>query len=119
MPYLNYLYCEDCGFPAKVDVDYIRTIESYIADGRKSATIDNSTLVWDYLIYTCGYCHKEFRYTFRNVEERVRTFLSSLSRAQQERINEVAEAQNNEVDRLSGKYFIEKAADRVQKMYSD
>ena len=80
MPYLEFLFCEKCQ-NAPMDIDYRKTIESYCIDGRRQedAFINPAMLVWDYLIYTCTYCGESNKYTFRDVERRVRERLSQHS----------------------------------------
>ena len=79
MPYLEYLFCEHCGNYANLDLDWGATIDAYNADGRKSSFINQATIIWDYLIYTCGICGRSYRYTYRDVERRVREYFSSFS----------------------------------------
>ena len=79
MPYLEYLFCEHCGNYARLDIDPTATIKAYREDGRKSVAIIQPTLIWDYLIYSCGICGNEYRYTYRDVEFKVREYFSSLS----------------------------------------
>lgn len=121
MPFITYLFCEKCGPPANLDVDYLGTIEAYIADGRSRAVLDDRTLLWDYLIYGCTFCRKRYRYTFRDVERRVREYLVSVSAKQAALVDEVAETQVTEQARRSGKFFVEKekrVRERLKKMYS-
>ncbi len=80
MPYIEYLFCEHCGDYAKLDIDPTATIESYRAEGRDSVAIVQPTLIWDYLIYSCGICNKRYKYTYRDVELKVRTYFSSISK---------------------------------------
>jgi len=79
MPYLEYLFCERCGDYAKLDIDPGATIEAYRKDGRENVAIVQPTLLWDYLIYSCGICGNKYKYTYRTVERRVREYFSSLS----------------------------------------
>jgi len=79
MPYASYLYCEDCGDLQDLDIDYAGTISAYIKDGKKPAAINPPTLIWDYLIYNCPRCHAQFKYTYRDVEARVREHFVRLS----------------------------------------
>lgn len=121
MPYANYLFCEHCGFPARLDLNYIKTIEAYNADGRSSSTLDDRLLIWDYIIYSCAYCHKDHKYTYKDVERRVREFLCSVSKKQEDLINKLAEAHESEEARQSGSFFVpakKKLAERVKNMYS-
>lgn len=121
MPYLNYLVCEVCGSSVPMDLDYVATIESYIADGRKTTTLDDRNFIWDYLIYTCLSCRRKFRYTYRDVEQRVREYLSSISEKRKREVEEMAEAQQDEQARRSGYFFVAKSkevAERIKSMYS-
>ncbi len=79
MPYLEYLFCEDCGTQAHLDLDAPSTLEAYSKDGRENPALLQPTFIWDYLIYSCGICGKNFKYTYRDVERRVRHYFSSLS----------------------------------------
>jgi Fe-S oxidoreductase len=79
MPYLEYLFCEHCGNYAKLDIDPGATIEAYREEGRKKIAIVQPTLIWDYLVYSCGICGNTYKYTYRDVEGRVREYFSSLS----------------------------------------
>jgi len=79
MPYLEYLFCEHCGNYARLDLDWGATIDAYNKDGRKSSFINQATIIWDYLVYTCGICQKSYKYTYRDVERRVREYFSSFS----------------------------------------
>jgi transcription elongation factor Elf1 len=96
MPYLEYLFCEKCGNAARLDISPSATIDAYNVEGRKSSFINQATIVWDYLIYTCGICGKNYKYTFQDVERRVREYLSSLSEGFKEYIDEVIEEQNTQ-----------------------
>ena len=79
MPYLEYLFCENCGDYAKLDIDPSATIEAYRAEGRENVSIIQPTLIWDYLIYSCGICGNTYKYTYRDVEYKVRIYFSSIS----------------------------------------
>ena len=79
MPYIEYLFCEHCGDYARLDIDPEATIETYREEGRKQVAILQPTLIWDYLIYSCGICGNKYRYTYRDVELRVRKYFSSMS----------------------------------------
>lgn len=89
MPYLQHLYCEQCGEPHRLDIDSETTIRSYIDEGRKSAFINQATLVWDYLIYRCSNCKEIFVYSYKDVERRVREYLSSLSKEHAARLEKI------------------------------
>jgi len=107
MPYTNYLFCEKCGPPANVVLDYINTINEYIKDGRKNTSIDDRNLMWDYLVYKCPRCGKQYKYTFQDVELRVRTYFASQAANQVEFLESVAEP-------LPEKHKVRK---RVKEMY--
>ncbi len=79
MPYIEYLFCEHCGDYARLDIDSEATITAYREEGRKKVAIIQPTLVWDYLVYSCGICGSKYRYTYRDVELRVRKYFSSIS----------------------------------------
>lgn len=120
MPYLNYLFCDKCGPPANLDVDYVATINSYVVDGRSPAVIDDRTLVWDYLIYGCRLCGTKERYTFRDVELKVRKYLASKSQEYRVYVDELSGAQESEEARRSGFFFSnvdEITAKRLKDMY--
>ncbi len=89
MPYLNYLYCEKCGETATLDLDFIGTVEAYHADGRKSAFINQKTMIWDYLVYVCWKCNSRYKYTYRDVEKRVREYFCTLSERHREHFEEL------------------------------
>jgi hypothetical protein len=61
VPYVNYLFCEKCGPPARLDIDTLETVSHYIKDGRQGAYVDDRTLIWDYLLYRCHICRQTFR----------------------------------------------------------
>lgn len=107
MPYLEYLYCEKCGEHFALDIDPVGTIEAYRADGRPSPQINQATLVWDYLIYSCGRCRSTYKLTYREVEGRVRAHLSSLSKRYSEYFDQLVKYQESEEARKSGQFFVE------------
>lgn len=82
MPYLQFVHCDDCK-TSLMDIDYKATIESYYHDGRrdKDNFINPATIVWDYLVYKCDHCGKRKKYTFRDIERKVREYFSQLSEA--------------------------------------
>lgn len=106
MPYLQHLFCEKCGEGHQLDVDYVGTLEAYAADGRVPAVINTPTLVWDYLIYTCGACNVSVKYTVRDVERRVREHLSSVSAKYREYLDELSTYNDAESRRKSGEFFV-------------
>jgi len=79
MPYLEYVFCEQCGNHANLDIDLAATISSYRQDGREQVAVVQQTLIWDYLMYSCGICGNTYKYTYRDIERKVRTYFSSLS----------------------------------------
>lgn len=79
MPYLEYLFCENCGNYAKLDLDPASTIEAYNKEGRENSALNQATILWDFLIYSCVICGKQYKYTYRDVEKRVREYFSTLS----------------------------------------
>jgi len=105
MPYLYYLNCESCGDHFSLDLDHVGTIESYILDGRAQAQINQPTIIWDYLVYSCSNCKRQYRYTYRDVEQRVREHFTKLSKKYEQYFNEMDQYQNTEEARRSGEFF--------------
>lgn len=105
MPYLYYLNCESCGDHFSLELDYIGTIEAYIQDGRAQPQINQPTLIWDYLLYVCPNCKKQYKYTYRDVERRVREHFAVLSKKYEQYFSEVATYQETEESRRSGHFF--------------
>ena len=66
MPYLNYLFCEECRGANNLDLDFFATLEAYKEEGRKSVFINEKTIIWDYLIYVCYNCKTKYRYTYKD-----------------------------------------------------
>lgn len=118
MPYLNYLNCESCGDHFSLDLDYVGTLESYIQDGRQTAQMNQPTIIWDYLIYSCANCKKQYRYTYRDVERRVREHFSGLSRKYEQYFSEVEDYQATEEARRSGHFFA-KVEPAIRKRIAD
>lgn len=110
MPYLEYLFCEQCGDYARLDINQKATIDAYNAEGRKSSFINQATLIWDYLIYTCGICGSDYKYTFRDVERRVREYLSSFS-------NEFKEYFDKIIEESEAKITADQTNQRIQELY--
>ncbi len=79
MPYMQFLFCERCGPPSNLDIDHLETIRHYTRDSRNDNFINPATLVWDYLIYTCSMCKYQYKYTYKDVERRVREYFSAKS----------------------------------------
>jgi hypothetical protein len=89
MPYIEYLFCERCGDYAQLDIDSTETIKAYRQDDGTQVAISQPLLLWNYLIYSCGICGSKYRYTFRDVERRVREYFSNLSGEYREYFDEV------------------------------
>jgi hypothetical protein len=79
MPYLEFLKCEKCGHG--MDIDHGATIRSYYEEGRpdKDNFINPCTIIWDYLVYACYNCNTAHKYTFRDIELKVREYFSLMS----------------------------------------
>jgi len=127
MPYIEYLFCEHCGDYAKLDIDPAATIDAYSKDGRKQVAILQPTMVWDYLIYSCGICGKKYKYTYRDVERRVREYFSNLSQEFKEYFDAViAQAEERGEDpsapaksvRIKIENVEPKAEKRVRELYT-
>lgn len=84
MPYLEFVKCEKCG--RDMDIDHGATINAYHNEGRpeKDVFINPATIVWDYLIYACYTCGTQHKYTFRDIERRVREYFSVQSEKMRE-----------------------------------
>jgi len=118
MPYLHYLFCEKCGEPFNLDVDFIRTIQSYQDEGRKSAFINQSTIIWDYIIYSCVQCDAYYKYTYQEVEQRVREHFCSLSDEHKAYYLALAEQKKIEASRIKGKHKLKKdTSKRIANIY--
>jgi len=104
MPYLDYLVCEKCGMAGRLDVDFVHTIQSYQKDGRKSSFINQATMIWDYIIYTCYQCNTRYRYTYQDVERRVREYFCSLSEEHLVRYQALMDQRELEEQRIAGKH---------------
>ena len=111
MPYLEYLFCEKCGDYARLDINPNATIDAYNKEGRKSSFINQATLVWDYLIYTCGVCGTDYKYTYRDVEMRVRKYFSSFSEEFKTYLDKVIEKKEAEIS-------LRQPSQRVQDLYA-
>ena len=121
MPYLEHLYCDSCGHPFNLDVDYEATIDAYQADQRPHAYINSATVIWDYMIYSCAGCKKQHKFTFRDVEKRVREFLGTLGAKYDSYMEELVAYNASEEARRSGNFFKHKDADtkrRISDRYS-
>ncbi len=89
MPYLNYVFCEECGSPHFLDIDQQETVKEYIKERRSETFINPATLIWDYMIYRCNKCGKKFKYTYRDIEMLVREHFSNLSEEYKQRMDEI------------------------------
>lgn len=120
MPYLEYLYCEHCGQHFPLDIDPVATVEAYRADGRPSPHINAATAIWDYLVYSCWNCKKSYKYTYREVEQKVRAHFSSLAKKYEEYFDQLAQYQESEEARKEGGFFVQvdsKLRQRLDKLY--
>ncbi len=119
MPYLTYLFCEKCGSPFNLDVDFLKTIQAYQDEGRKSAFINQSTMIWDYIIYSCFQCDSSYRYTYQEVEKRVREHFCSLSEEHKAYYVALAEQQKIEADRIKGRHPVKRdTSKRIDNIYA-
>jgi len=89
MPYLSFLFCEKCGEPRRLDIDFQGTLQAYSNEGRKVIAINQATIIWDYLVYHCKACNAKFIYTYRDVERRTREYLSNKSREHAARLDAI------------------------------
>ncbi len=128
MPYLEYLFCERCGDYAKLDIDPSSTIEAYRQEGREKVAIIQPTLIWDYLMYSCGICGNTYKYTYRDVERKVREYFSSFSEEFKEYFDNVVETAGEKEEGLPTQpsrpqeRFAERRsriAERVRDLYTD
>jgi len=110
MPYLTYLFCEDCENNRNLDLDFFGTIEAYKKEGRKSVFINQYTVMWDYLIYICHSCQRQYRYTYKEVEQRVREYFCSLSEKHEEIFEALAKKQGLEDQRTESRQKASQAA---------
>lgn len=93
MPYLFYLFCEDCGEGFNLDIDVGSTLEAYQEEGRKSPFLNQGTVIWDYIVYNCTGCDRKYKYTYKDVELRVREHFCSLSERHRKQYEILAERQ--------------------------
>ncbi len=101
MPYMEYLFCDRCGDYARLNIDADSTIRAYREEGREKVAIVQPTMIWDYLVYNCEICGNKYQYTYRDVEEKVRKYFSSLSLEYKEYFDEVIDrAEGREADIL-------------------
>ncbi len=92
MPYLGYAFCENCGNPCNLDIDEGDTISEYIKEGREKVFLNPATVAWDYLVYSCPCCKEKFKYTYKDIESRVRNYFFSLSEDYKKYFEELEEA---------------------------
>ena len=92
MPYLGYVFCESCGKPCNLDIDEGDTISEYIKEGREKVFLNPANVVWDYLVYSCSCCGGKFKYTYKDIESRVRNYFFSLSEDYRKYFEELEEA---------------------------
>jgi hypothetical protein len=116
MPYLTYLFCEKCGVGHNLDIDSISTLEAYQKEGRKSAFINQATVIWDYMIYSCYSCGAKYKYTYQDVERRVREHFRSLSEKYEKHIEELIEQRKLEERELEK--IKQQSSKRVKTKYS-
>jgi len=117
MPYLQFLFCEQCGSPNNLDIDSGLTISEYIKEGRPSSFINPATIVWDYMIYSCAICKSTYKYTYRDVEERVREYFTSLSEEYREYFEALAEA-GTETENQKIRSLAPDSETRIQERYT-
>ena len=120
MPYLEFVKCEKC--EREMDIDYGATIRAYYNEGRpeKDVFINSCTVVWDYLIYTCYTCGTGYKYTFRDIERKVREHFSMITEKHREIFDKLDIINFDEMGRvmLPTKEVYRKAtADRLEKAY--
>ncbi len=101
MPYLEYVFCERCGDHAKLDIDPAATISAYRQEGRTQVALVQQTLIWDYLMYSCGICGNTYKYTYRDVERKVREYFSSFSEEFKEYFDAVAKGAENKMGEMA------------------
>lgn len=119
MPYLEYVFCDKCGKGSNLDIDHAGTIEEYIKDKhKKDKFINSATLVYDYLVYHCSRCRSRYRYTYRDIELKVRKYFSQLSEEYAEYFRELDTRGSLEEQRLSGKMeHKSNIEDRLESIY--
>lgn len=122
MPYMEYLFCERCGDYARLGIDADATIKAYREEGREKIAIVQQTMIWDYLVYYCEICGNKYKYTYRDVEQKVREYFFSLSEEYKEYFDEViAKADEREGEILPpvrSAHPTEQVEDKVAKVRS-
>lgn len=116
MPYLEHLYCDNCGHPFNLDLNYETTLDAYRKDKRPHINLNSATMIWDYMIYSCNKCNKDYRLTFRDVEKRVRKFLGTLGAKYDDYMDELTSYNASEKARKSGSFFKNKDAEIKKKI---
>lgn len=117
MPYLQYVFCDDCGEGSHLDIDFESTLRSYAKESRDDTFINPATLVWDYLIYFCPRCGKRYKYKFRDIESKVRDYFSNLSKEYKNRLEKIDTAGFPQV-RDEGSVVSKQTAKRLERIYS-
>jgi hypothetical protein len=76
---------------------------SYHKEGRKEKDnfINPATIVWDYLMYRCYRCGSLEKYTFRDIERKVREHLSSVSDRFKEHIDSLDSINFDHMDKIT------------------
>jgi len=125
MPYLEFLFCEHCGNHANLDLDPAATLDAYSAERREKVFINPATIIWDYLFYTCTICGRKYKYTYKDVERRVRAYFCSLSEEFKEYFDGVADLPDDEkgesIQEPTGAMVTSKkleVAERVRNLYT-
>ncbi len=119
MPYLNYLFCEECKGFEKLDLDFFATLETYKKEGRKSVFINEKTIIWDYLVYVCYNCKVKYKYTYKDVERRVREYFCALSGKHKEIFEALAKKQELEEQKIESRQKASEATlTRIKKTYT-
>ncbi len=119
MPYLNYLFCEECKGANSLDLDFFATLEAYKEEGRKSVFLNEKTIIWDYLIYVCYSSKTKYKYTYKDVERRVREYFCSLSKKHKEIFEALAKKQELEEQRTESRRKASEATlTRMKKTYT-
>lgn len=111
MPYLQFLFCDKCGAPFSLDLDPVATINTYIEEGRESAFINSATIVWDYLIYFCERCKTKYKYGYRDVERKVREYLSAQGPEMRKRVDQMVGVEGRPL-------YNDSTLERIEKSYT-
>jgi len=111
MPYLQFLFCDKCGAPFRLELDPAATIDAYIAEDRDNTFINAVTIVWDYLVYSCDRCKTKYKYGYRDVERKVREYLSAQGPELKKRLDTLA-------DSVDARLYRENTMERIEKSYT-